>query len=293
VYKGEEDMADVTVNCDAGDSISAVLDRVGPGDRIVVSGTCRESVFIKPHMTLITLLGQGTATIAGPPPAESSGARPDTFAIFSMGQRIRIEGFTITGGFNGIHLSGPATAEIANNVIRGSEAGAIHIDKGAIALIYGNIIESNKLCGINVIENSYARIGFPFPTQSHFEPNLIRNNEGDGIVVRRRSSVWVMGNEITNNTGAGVLVDGGSQADVVANDISGNGRDGITVSRMSGVSFHSTGNERPESGNKSSAPNIGFGVRCDIGGYVEGELGSLSGSEGAHADDGSAIVRLR
>lgn len=285
--------ADLAVNCDAGEKITPAVDRAVPGDRVVVSGTCKETIFIRPNKTSITLDGQGKATIEGPPPAQAAGNRPDSFVIFVMGQRIKIEGFTITGGYNGIHLSGPAGAEIANNTIRGAGAGGIHMDKGSIGLIYGNTIENNKLFGINLMENTFARIGYRFPTLPQLEANRIRNNEGDGIVLSRQSGASVMGNEISNNTGTGVVVDNGSQAEIAANDISGNGKDGISVAQNSGAIFHFARRERQESGNKSTSANKGFGVSCDLGGYVDGELGTLSGGKGAHTASGNCVARFK
>lgn len=277
----------VAVDCDAGETITGALEKAVPGDRIMVSGTCRESVHITPAMEGLVLDGQGRATIEGPP-ADTVPKGPDAFAVFVRGKDIEIKGFTITGGFHAVHLSGPATVVLAGNTIRDS-GGAVHLDKGSTGQIYGNTIENNTVFGINLIENSYARIGFRTPPQPELQPNIIRNNDGAGIIVGRWSSAWIMGNEIASNTGPGILVDRGSQADVAANDISGNGMNGITASRNSGVAFHSTGTERPEQGNASRAPNAGLGVHCSLGGYVEGLLGTLAGEDGAVAVETGCI----
>jgi parallel beta-helix repeat protein len=281
---------ELRVDCAAGESINAALNVAGPGSKIIVSGHCKEAVFIKPDKFAVTLDGQGTATVEGPP-ADTIPMGPDAFTFFVMGRMIKIEGFTITGGFHAVHLSGPSTVEVVNNTIRDS-GGAIHLDKGSMGLIYGNVIENNTTFGINLIENSYARIGFRIPPQPEFQPNIIRNNDGNGIVVGRWSSAWIMGNEISGNTGTGVLVDRGSIADVAANDISGNGRNGITVMRNSGVSFHSEGTERPESGNDSTLPNTGYGVACDLDGFIEGRMAGLAGTEANSTVTGGCEARL-
>jgi hypothetical protein len=64
--------------------------------------------------------------------------------------------------------------------------------------------------------------------------------------------------------------------------ISGNGEDAISVSRNSGVTLANEGTGRREGANKTDGQknNGGFGVRCTIGGYVEGSLGTLSGAKG-------------
>ena len=273
--------AEIAVDCDTGETIAGALAKAATGDRIMVSGTCRESVYVTPAMEGLVLDGQGRATIEGPP-ADTVPKGPEAFAVFVRGKDIEIRGFTITGGFHGVHLSGPASAVIADNTIRDS-GGAVHLDKASIGQIYGNTIEDNAVFGINLIENSYARIGFRTPPQPQLQPNIIRNNDGPGIIVGRWSSAWIMGNEIAANSGTGILVDRGSQADVAANDISGNGTNGITVTRNGGVAFHSAGTERPESGNSSAAPNGGLGVQCSLGGYVEGPLGTLAGRDGTVA----------
>jgi hypothetical protein len=269
-----------TVDCDAGGKIAPVLASAKAGDTVAVSGLCKESVLFTPAMSGITLDGQGKATLQGPP-HDVVPTKPSDFTVFILGRDIRITGFTIVGGSHAIHLSGPATVVIDKNVIRQS-AGAIHLDKGSIGTIFDNIIEDNRGYGINLIENSYARIGFRIPTLPKPQPNVIRNNDGPGIIVGRWSSAWVVGNQITNNKGHGVIVDRQSQADVQANEIGGNGGDGIRVSHGSGVNFDSLGSDMViNEPNRSTTANAGAGVRCEIGGYASGRLGSLSGKAGA------------
>lgn len=269
-----------TVDCDAGGKIAPVLAAARAGDTVAVSGLCKESVLFTPALSGITLDGQGKATLQGPP-HDVVPTKPSDFTVFILGRDVRITGFTIIGGSHGVHLSGPATAVIDRNVIRQS-AGAIHIDKGSVATIYDNVIEDNRGYGINLIENSYARIGFRIPTLPKPQPNLIRHNDGPGVIVGRWSSAWVVGNQITNNQSHGVIVDRQSQADVQANEIGGNGGDGIRVSHGSGVNFDSMGSDMViNEPNRSTVANAGAGVRCEIGGYVSGRLGALSGKAGA------------
>lgn len=268
-----------TVDCDAGGKIAPVLATARAGDTVAVSGVCKESVLFTPALSGVTLDGQGKATLQGPP-HDVVPTKPSDFTVFILGRDVRITGFTILGGSHAIHLSGPATAVIDKNVIRQS-AGAIHIDKGSVGTIFDNVIEDNRGYGINLIENSYARIGFRIPTLPKPQPNIIRNNDGPGVIVARWSSAWVVGNQITNNKGHGVIVDRQSQADVQANDIGGNGGDGIRVSHGSGVNFDSVGSDMViNEPNRSIAANSGAGVRCEVGGYVSGRLGALNGIAG-------------
>lgn len=177
--------ATVTVDCDAGGTIGAALGGLKPGDILVVSGTCREHVVIPAEVARITLDGQGKATIQGAGPAADT--------ILVLGKNITIKGFTLTGGRDGIHLSGPA---------------AVVID--------GNIIQNNRGVGINIIEHSYARIGFSIPPEPVLRPNTIRNDQGHGIHVGRASSAWIIGNTVADNKGTGIVVNRSSQADIAA-----------------------------------------------------------------------------
>ncbi|TJY66152.1 hypothetical protein E4J89_17375 [Arthrobacter sp. CAU 1506] len=281
------------VNCDRGETISGAIPNLKSGDTLTVSGTCKESVLIPRSLTKVTLDGQGSATIQGPD-ASIVPTSPAAFAVFIEGTDITIKGFTISGGSHGIHLSGPATVVVNNNVIRES-GGAIHLDKGSIGQIVNNTIENNRGYGINIQENSYARIGFTIPTQQQATPNIIRNNDGPGIQVGRWSSAWIAGNTISGNGSHGVVIDRASQADVTGNTIEGNTGDAVRATHNSGVNLASEDKETPSFGGPNgtgpASPNTGVGVRCDIGGYIAGPRGTLKGIEGTKSMDPSCIDR--
>lgn len=208
---------------------------------------------------------------------------------------ITITGFRITGGSeDGIHFSGPAHAVIDRNVITQNKGRGVHLDKGSVAQLVNNTITDNGGVGINVSERSYARIGFFIPPDSMPRPNIIQSNGGGGIQVERSSSAWIVGNTIVGNNGPGIAIDRSSEADVVANTINGNRGNGIVASRNSGVNLQSRGSTRREGPNRTdpSLKNRGVGVRCSVGGYVEGPLGSLTGVLSAKQFDGGCIDRL-
>jgi len=280
--------ATVAVDCDTGGTIGGRLSSLRPGDTLAVGGTCNENVVIPAEVVRITLDGQGKATIQGP------GTVSDT--IFVRGKEITIKGFTITGGRDGIHLSGAAagaSAVIDGNTIHSTGRG-IHLDGGSVARIANNKIHNNRGVGINVIENSYARIGFIIPSDAKLGPNAIQNNGGHGIAVARASSAWVVGNMIANNKGSGIVVNRSSQLDVVANTINGNGGDGVSASHNAGVNLRSEGTPRREGPNQTDTvlKNNGVGIRCTIGGYVDGPLGTLIGTKGAKEIDNTCIDRV-
>jgi parallel beta-helix repeat protein len=123
-------------------------------------------------------------------------------------------------------------------------------------------------------------------------PNTIRNNGGPGITIERSSGAWIVGYTIANNTESGIAIHRNAQADVIANIISGNGGDAITVSYGSGVNLNSE--PRRDGPNQTAAGqnNGGAGIRCLIGGYVEGPLGSLTGAKGAKAIESGCVDRV-
>jgi len=283
----------IAVDCNTGGTIGGALSSAKPGDTVLVSGTCRESVFIRPEATRIVLNGQGKATIQHPGGPTTPG--PAAHAVYIRGRMITITGFRITGGSeDGIHFSGPAHAVIDRNVIVQNKGRGVHLDKGSVAQVINNTITNNGGVGISVSERSYARIGFFIPPDSMPRPNIIQSNGGGGIQVERSSSAWIVGNTIVGNNGSGIAIDRGSEADVVANTINGNRGDGIVATHNSGVNLQSPGSPRRDGPNRTdpALKNRGVGVRCSVGGYVDGPLGSLTGMLGAKQFDNTCIDRL-
>jgi parallel beta-helix repeat protein len=279
--------ATVSVDCDAGNTIMAAVGVVKPGDTLLVSGTCKEQVNIAPEVVRITLDGQKKTTIQHPGGAAAS---PHTF--YNRGKEITIKGFTVTGGMDGIHLSGPASAVIDGNVVVKNAGRGIHIDKGSIARILNTTVQENGLIGIDVTGASYAYIGVFIPRVPALSPNTIRNNGGPGINIERTSGAWIVGNTISNNKESGIVVHRNAQADVIANVINGNGGDAISISYGSGVNLSSEPRRDGPNQTASGQSNAGVAIRCGIGGYVEGPLGSLAGAKGAKAIDSGCVDRV-
>ena len=279
--------ATVSVDCDTGGSVMTALAAIKPGDTLRVSGYCREHVNIGPEITGITLDGQKKATLHHP-----GGQALSQHAVYVRGREIIIKGFTVTGGLDGIHLSGPASAVIDGNMVQKNRGRGIHIDKGSIARILNTTIEGSGGIGISITGTSYAYIGVFIPRLPQLSPNTIRNNGGPGINIERGSGAWVVGNTITHNKGAGIAVNRNSQADVIANAISANGGDAIAVSYNGGVNLNSE--TRRDGPNQTSAGqnNGGVAIRCGIGGYVEGPLGTLAGAQGAKVFDNTCADRV-
>ena len=277
--------ATLSVDCDAGNTIASVYATVKPGDTVLVSGTCREQVSIPPEITRVTFDGQKKTTIQHP-----GGSSPSPHAFYNRGKEIIIKNFTVTGGQDGIHLSGPASAVIDGNLVTKNSGRGIHIDKGSIARILNTTVEQSGGIGIDITGASYAYIGLFIPRVPALAPNTIRNNGGPGINIERTSGAWIVGNTISNNKQSGIEVHRNAQADVIANTIDGNGGDAITVSYNGGVNFDSE--PRKDGPNKTTQPNAGAGIKCLIGGYVDGPMGTLAGAKGAKDFDKSCVDRV-
>lgn len=276
--------ATITVDCDAGNTITAAVAGAKPGDTVLVSGTCKEQVSIAPEVVRITLDGQKKTTIQHP-----GGSSPSPHALYNRGKEIIIKGFTVTGGLDGIHLSGPASAVVDGNVVVKNSGRGIHIDKGSVVRILNTTVEQSGGIGIDVTGASYAYIGVFIPRVPALAPNTVRNNGGPGINIERSSGAWIVGNTISNNKQSGIAVHRNSQADVIANVINANGGDAITVSYNGGV--NSDSEPRKDGPNRTTQNNGGAGIKCTIGGYVDGPLGSLAGAKGAKEIDKTCVDR--
>ena len=274
------------VNCDNGDKIQDKIASARPGDTILVTGASAENIAIPAEVVRITLDGQGKAVITAP-------AKGDGF--FVRGREITIKGFTITGGRDGIHLSGVAagaSANIIGNTIRRTGRHGIHLDHTSVGRIARNTIEDAKVCGIDIAEFSVARVGYTLRPEGH-GPNTIRGSGEHGISVNRGSSARIVGNTIEANKGSGVLVTRHSQADVIGNAISGNGHDGITASHNAGVNLTNEDKLFDLGPNRTDGKkNAGAGLSGSVGGYADGPLGTLSGERGAKQMDGTCVDRL-
>jgi len=175
-------------------------------------------------------------------------------AIQVVGREITIKGFTITGGFTGVA-----------------------INRGATALVENNTIERAAEMGVEVSQNS-----------------IIRDNGGDGIQVLRASTARIIGNTVTGNRLTGLSVEQTSHADVAGNEFSGNGEYAIRVAGNSGVNLADSAMGLFPKPNTTTAPNGMFGVRCELGAYLDGPLGSLGGRQGVKdVTDASCIDHSR
>src|SRR3990172_2089583 len=300
------------VNCDDDKTIQGALrQRLIPGDKLLVSGTCNENVNVSSPAVAntligITLDGHGSATIHGD-------TTQPTVSITASG--ITIKGFTITGGQHGIRVTGNNTtisgntidgaardgivltmggaATIDGNTVQYAGRFGINLDQSSAARIVNNTAQNNTSHGILVDESSSGRIGFLTFSDTVAAPNTIVSNGGSGVAVVRSSSAVILGNTISGNTLRGIDVFRASHADIGANTINANGQYGIFLMENSSVNLGDTGIAFDGANSTTSNNGVGptgpfgpgVGLRCRDGGVARvrpgGNLGSLNGVSGA------------
>ncbi len=274
----------ITLTCSPTATIGEVLKNLKPGDVLLLSGICNEHAVIPERLQNITLDGQGKATINGPD------SRRNTVVVGGRG--ITLKRFNITGGRSGIAVARGGSVLIDGNTITNTGNHGIGLHEHSSARIVNNAIQSNPGFGILVEEGSFARIGFLLVPDAAPSPNTIQDNRGGGIRVRFSSMARVVGNTISSNAGNGVEVTESSHASIDGNTINGNGRDGILVSGNSGVTM-ALGPGIFSKPNSTTTNNSGFGIRCEIGGYIAGRIGTLNGNSGTKDLTGGCLDRLQ
>ena len=85
-----------TVDCDAGETITAAMSQAQPGDTIKITGTCNETVAV--DRDGITLDGGGSAVLDG------SGVDASVIAVIGH-QNVTIKGLTVQNGLVGISVA--------------------------------------------------------------------------------------------------------------------------------------------------------------------------------------------
>jgi nitrous oxidase accessory protein NosD len=273
----------VSVNCPA-DSLQTAINQALPGNSVLVSGTCRGNVLIRNEKQRVTLDGGGIAIL--------DGADPNSPVLNVRGKGILIQGFTITGGRNGIEVNRGSNVVINNNVIQASGGHGILVNQLAFAVITNNTIQNNPRAQVMISEESSARIGFNDESETLASPNAIQNN-GVGVMVIRSSSARVIGNAIFSNGGDGFMVTTRSSADISDNAIDNNGGLGIFVGENSVAQLgEDSGTSIYQLPNTTSSNNGGFGVACTGGGIVDGRLGTLNGAGGVSTLDSTCVNDL-
>lgn len=271
----------IKVDCDTGNALGTALANLRPGDVVLLHGTCKENVVIQPEVQRITVDGQRQTTI-NPPDSNQP-------AIQVLSREVTIKGLTVTGGTFGIAINRGATAVIDSNTVQNATISGMEVSQNSFGRIVNNTIE-NCRNGIFVLGSASAHIGVISTGDKVAQPNVVRNNRNDGIVVLRGSDARIIGNVVSGNRRHGLIVQQASHADVAGNTFSGNGENGIVVVGNSGVNLADSAMRVFEQPNSTGEPNGKFGILCAMGAYIEGSIGSLNGSSGAKDETDKSCV---
>ena len=265
--------------------VQAAIEASDPGDSILVEGTCTENLFFPEGKDRLTLDGKGAATIVA--------ATAEEDAILVRGRGITVAGLTVRGGRDVITVSWGGNVLLDGNTIEKGARFGIHLAQMGAAAIINCVVQGNAQGGIVVPGGSFAFIGFKSSFDTVASPNVIQNNGGSGIALVRNATARISGNTIRNNAANGVNVGRASQADLSDNKIDGNGANGVQVMQGSGVNLgEDAGNTLLTKPNSTTIPNGQFGVRCALGGYTDGRIGSLNGARDAQSHTDGCINSL-
>jgi len=260
----------VNVDCASGGSISQAL-AAGAG-RVVVRGTCSESVTIsRDDVTL-----QGDGTVGG----RIHGPDPDVNTVLITGNRVIIEALTVSGGRNGITGVGASNLTVRNCTVQSTGRSGIAYANGASGTIDGCTVHSNPRDGI-VVDGAYATL----------INSTVTNNTRNGVGVFNAGSARIgvtdrsapAGNTIQQNGGSGIVVTLGSFVTAAMNQVTRNVIFGISV-------FQSTADI---AGGNTISDNTGVGVSVNGSKVLLGDAGlGLSTVNQINGNGGGVIAFL-
>ena len=280
------DSGKVTIRCDKSKTIADALAQQQGGPLTVeVVGTCFEHVTVR--RSDVTL-------VAGSPGAAIQGTDPTVDTLTVLADRFVLDGLSVSGGRNGIVVTGASQAQLRNCTARASGSGIVggigilfsqgasgSVDScnssgnpadgimldGAIVAMTNSTFKGNARNGVFVFGASTSRIGF---TNAFVPgPNIISDNGANGIHLTQNSLGLIFGNTVTGNGTNpnsplgrfGVLLFH-SRADLPGrNTITGNFGAGILLTGSTGV-IGDPGFGLPSdntiSGNSTAAPSGGI-----------------------------------
>ena len=211
-----DDSSKVTIRCDKNKTIAdALAQHQGSPLTVEIVGTCFEHVTIR--RSDVTL-------VAGGPSAAIQGTDPKADTLTVTADRFVLNGLIVSGGRNGIVVTGASQAQLRNCTVRASGSGIVggigilffqgasgNVDScnssgnpadgimldGAIVGITNSTFKSNGRNGVFVFGGSTGRIGF---TNDYVPaPNTMSDNGGNGIHVTQNSQGLIYGNTVTGN----------------------------------------------------------------------------------------------
>ena len=237
-----------TVDCGAGQTVSQAL--ASGAKQIVVRGTCHESVTIaKDDVTLQ----------ADPAGGRIDGPDAATNTVQVTGNRVTIDGLTVTGGRNGITGVGAANLTLRNCTVQSTGRNGVSYINGSSGTVDRCTVQSNLRDGI-VVDGAQATI-----TNS----TVMNNRNGilvaDGGVSRigLNDRLEPGGNTVTRNGATGISISQGASAMIALNTVTDNGTDPSSPGRA-GIGLFQSGTADIIGGNTITG-NAGPGIAASLG----------------------------
>jgi hypothetical protein len=250
--------ATLRVNCDSKKGLTRIAQAISivrhnelqGVNTILVSGTCRENITIQ-SMDNLTLTAQNGASIT-----DASNGSADVVDIVDS-RRISINGFTISGGANGVLCSNYSLCRFSSNTIQNSSGTGVWALASQVRF-EGDTLQNHEARGLSVVNGSQAG-GDSLTVQGNGNGVLIlakgtliltnavvQGNQGFGIRAVEGSTIRITASTITANHGNGVELDQATQARFEAfsdtNGITNNGGVGVFLGDLSFAAFDANSN---------------------------------------------------
>ncbi len=212
----------------------------------VHAGTYNESVIVSEDNFLLSGANNGIAGngVRGP----ESIVIPNSPGFLVTSNNVTIDGFTVTGGDDGVEIVGADDVTVSNNILQFQGDNGVLSSGATNVNILNNLVANAGDNGIRAVLGNLINIA----------NNVVTNADDDGIHVAGASNITVTGNTVTSadedgiefsgviggladgNTvddsdDQGVEVEGGSAITISNNSVTDSGRQGIQGTSVAGL----------------------------------------------------------
>ncbi len=270
---------DITVNCDAQETLTDALAQATPGTTILINGTCMERVTITTDR--ITLDGSGGAMLDGG--GANAGPASQGVITIESARGVTLTGLTVQNGPDGILGRRGAAFTIANTIVQDNADEGIQIDENSTADLTDCTVQRNGDDGIVVTLAASALL-------SPGAVVTVNNNGDSGLVVSDASGVAASRtvDSVVTITANG-NVDDGIAATVNAGMIlvgtiveaNNNGSDGISI-RLNSSATAESGAIISTNQNADDGIDVASGSHLSL-------FQNVAITSGANADEGIVV----
>lgn len=256
---------EITVNCDAQETLAAALDQAAPGTTILINGTCMERVVVITDR--ITLDGQGGAIVDGG--GASPGPVSEGVITIESAQGVVLTGLTVQNGPDGILGRRGASFAVSNTTVQDNADDGIQVDENSTARLTDCTTQRNGDDGIGVFRSSNATLN-----------GIISSNEnGDhGLSVALSASTVLNAGtaiNVNNNGDTGIIISDASSllashttdrvATITAN---GNLDDGVVATVSAGILLFGTVVEANNNGSDGISIRLNSSMAAEVGAMI-------------------------